>query len=607
MTAAELAAGRGVRLVISRRVVIGTALAAISATAVALRFQGFAAVPANPYYDAAVRSMSGSWRNFFFGAFEPGGSVSIDKPPLDLWLQVASVKLLGFSSPALRMPEALASAAAVPLLFDTVRRLFGSAAGLASAAALAVLPAAILTGRSDTMDSVMMLLVVLAAWLTVRAAASGRRAPLIWAGAALGLAFNVKLFQALIPVPALAALFWLGSSRPARERAGDVALGGAAFAATAAAWLAAASLAPGATPYPIGSTNGSVWNVVFGFNGIDRLLVGGPAEIAAADPAGPGRLFHASGVPYGALIGTMLLPALILGGLALAAWAWPGRPAGLLGRSDRLARAGGVAIAAWLGTGLLLFSAMGRIHPRYLEAITPAAAAAAGASAVALATLAARRRAAAAALAAGTLAVAALVPAVGGPRPPVAALALAAAGVTVAAGAAAAALRPGAARRGAAAVAGAAALAAVLCVPVATAGQIARGHAEDSGRFGQMAPARVARFSGFLRAHQGAARYEFASITPAYAGPLIVRDGRPVLMLTTLYSRPHVTSAQLAAAVRSGQVRYALLGPRRGAFGPRSRVPAVRWAWAHAHDISRRAGFPHAGQLSLLMPWIRRS
>ena len=39
-----------------------------------------------------------SWHNFFFGAFEPGGSVSIDKPPVDLWLQVASVKLLGFSS-----------------------------------------------------------------------------------------------------------------------------------------------------------------------------------------------------------------------------------------------------------------------------------------------------------------------------------------------------------------------------------------------------------------------------------------------------------------------------------------------------------------------------
>ena len=38
--------------------------------------------------------MGVSWHNFFFGAYEPGGSVSIDKPPVDLWLQVASVKLL---------------------------------------------------------------------------------------------------------------------------------------------------------------------------------------------------------------------------------------------------------------------------------------------------------------------------------------------------------------------------------------------------------------------------------------------------------------------------------------------------------------------------------
>ena len=65
-------------------------------------------VPPDPFYDAAVRSMTLSWHNFFFGAFEPGASVSIDKPPVDLWLQVASVKLLGFSSTTLKLPEALA-------------------------------------------------------------------------------------------------------------------------------------------------------------------------------------------------------------------------------------------------------------------------------------------------------------------------------------------------------------------------------------------------------------------------------------------------------------------------------------------------------------------
>ena len=122
-----------------------------------LRLVHIGAVPPDPFYDAAVRSMGLSWHNFFFGAFEPGGSVSIDKPPVDLWLQVISVKLLGFSSTTLKLPEVLAGTAAVPLLYVLVRRLWNAAAGIAAAAAMAVLPIAVITARSDTMDGVMML------------------------------------------------------------------------------------------------------------------------------------------------------------------------------------------------------------------------------------------------------------------------------------------------------------------------------------------------------------------------------------------------------------------------------------------------------------------
>src|SRR5436305_14083907 len=88
-------------------------LAAITAGAAALRLIHLGAVSPDPFYDAAVRSMGLSFHNFFFGAFEPGGSVSIDKPPVDLWLQVASVKLLGFSSTTLKLPEAAAGIASV--------------------------------------------------------------------------------------------------------------------------------------------------------------------------------------------------------------------------------------------------------------------------------------------------------------------------------------------------------------------------------------------------------------------------------------------------------------------------------------------------------------
>src|ERR1700726_454646 len=115
------------------------ALALITAVAAALRVLYIGLVPPDPFYDAAVRSMGLSWHNFFFGAFEPSGSVSIDKPPVDLWLQVISVKLLGFSSTTLKLPEALAGTASVPLLFVAVRRIWSTPAGLAAALALGAL------------------------------------------------------------------------------------------------------------------------------------------------------------------------------------------------------------------------------------------------------------------------------------------------------------------------------------------------------------------------------------------------------------------------------------------------------------------------------------
>ena len=49
----------------------------------------------NDYYSAAVKNMLTSWSNFFFVSFD-AGFVSVDKPPLGLWVQAASAYLFGF-------------------------------------------------------------------------------------------------------------------------------------------------------------------------------------------------------------------------------------------------------------------------------------------------------------------------------------------------------------------------------------------------------------------------------------------------------------------------------------------------------------------------------
>ena len=48
----------------------------------------------NTYYAATVKSMLASWSNFFFVSYD-AGFVSVDKPPLGLWIQAASAWLFG--------------------------------------------------------------------------------------------------------------------------------------------------------------------------------------------------------------------------------------------------------------------------------------------------------------------------------------------------------------------------------------------------------------------------------------------------------------------------------------------------------------------------------
>ncbi len=124
---------------------------------------------ANDYYSGAVRSMVSSWHNFFFVSFDPGGLVSVDKPPLALWVQALSAKIFGYSGWAILLPEALAGVAAVWLLYLLVARVFGRVAGLTAALALALSPVSVAVNRDNNPDALLALLLIAAAYVGVRA------------------------------------------------------------------------------------------------------------------------------------------------------------------------------------------------------------------------------------------------------------------------------------------------------------------------------------------------------------------------------------------------------------------------------------------------------
>jgi 4-amino-4-deoxy-L-arabinose transferase-like glycosyltransferase len=572
------------------------AIAAVVVLAGALRLWSLAKVPVDPYYDASVRSMPTTLRNLLLAAYEPGGNLAVDKPPLDLWLQVVSTQVLSFGSLTLKLPFALCGTAAVGVLYDAVRRVFGVAAGLAASIALAVLPIAVLTSRSDTGDSVAMLLSVVALWLLVRFAQTGRSRWCYLAAAAMGLAFNAKLFEGLVALPALALL---GILICRERRLRRLALSAGIFVLVALSWLLV-TLAFSNRPYAIGSTDGSAWNAAFVFNGWDRIT-GSATQAAptaaqlrpknnseaarAAVPIGAPsllRLFSHNGPLSGLRLGFLLLAALGLGGIALA-WSTV-RPRG---PDPVLERAFAGSVLLWLVIGTVLYTAMERLHPRYTEGFTPAVAAAAGIGIAWLLRDGLWQRVA--------TACGAVVLAVygrhllGGSSWTWRAMALGAI-----AAAAAAAIHHRERVRLPLLVAGLALL--TLALPLTVDRSEIVHHEFDAGLTGAMDPQEVDGISSYIAARRRGARYEFAAADPIQVGALIVKDRQPVLSLTSFDQHELIPLPELAALVSSGQLRFAVINGACGSHTERTNpVCSTGAAWVRAHgvDVSRAAGLPH--------------
>src|SRR5213080_284804 len=227
------------------------------------------------YYPAAIRSMLDSWHNFFFVAYDPGGFVSIDKPPVGFWLEAASAKIFGFNSVSILLPQTLAGVLSVWLLYYLVRRHFGVVAGLLAALALALNPISILTNRNVTIDSTLTLVLLLGAWTVLKAAETGRLRWLLLTAFIVGIGFNIKTLEAYLVVPAYGLLYLLAAPQRLRKRIGHLAFAGVLLLAISLSWVVAVDLTPASQRPYVGSTqDNSELSLALGYNGIQRLLGG---------------------------------------------------------------------------------------------------------------------------------------------------------------------------------------------------------------------------------------------------------------------------------------------------------------------------------------------
>ncbi len=334
---------------------------------------------ANSFYAAAVQAGATSWKAFFFGSLDSANFITVDKPPASLWVMALSARLFGFSSWSLLVPQALMGVASVALVFATVRRtlaMLGARAsavgGLLGGLVLAATPGAALMFRFDNPDALLTLLMTVAAYCVVRALPAASWRWLTLAGAALGFAFLTKMLQGLLVLPAFGLVYLVAADATLGRRIRHLLVAAGALVVAAGWWVLAVALWPAdARPYIGGSTNNSVLDLVFGYNGLGRLFGGsgngggggsGSSGSSFGGETGLQRLFSGEmGLEISWLLPAALL-ALVLGLVATRR----------RGRLDPL-RAGLVTWGGWLLVTGLVFSFMsGTIHPYYTVALAPA-------------------------------------------------------------------------------------------------------------------------------------------------------------------------------------------------------------------------------------------
>ncbi len=256
---------------------------------------------ANEYYTAAVQSMLQSGYNFFFVAAEPGGSVTVDKPPLGLWIEAAFAWAFGVSGVVVSLPNILAGVLSVPLLYALVKRYAGRAAGLIAALVMSLTPIFLATNRNNTMDGMLVFTLLLAAWAFVRAAEGGGLRTLLLGAFLLGLGFNIKMWQAFLPLPAFYALYFFGARRPWGRKILELGAASLLLALVSLSWALAVDFTPPeARPYIGSSGDNTVLGLMFGHNGLSRLENPRAADEAAPPSAPPQALDACRGLSAGA-------------------------------------------------------------------------------------------------------------------------------------------------------------------------------------------------------------------------------------------------------------------------------------------------------------------
>ncbi|MGY1431235.1 ArnT family glycosyltransferase [Streptomyces sp. MN12] len=358
------------------------ALLAILVLAAGLYSWNLSGASLNSYYSAAVLSGTESWKAWFFGSLDAGNFLTVDKPPFALMVMGLSCRLLGYGTWQMMLPLILAALATIWVLHSCVKRVWGHGAAALAALVLALTPITVAINRDNNPDTLLVFLMVGGAALGLRAVRDGRLLPLLGSAVCFGLAFNTKMLQGYIALPAVFVVYLYATDLGWAKRIRNLVLAAVALAVASFWWAAAVSLVPASErPYIGGSTDGTAWDLIMGYNGLGRIF-GGDGNMGGGGGGGGGFSGTAGiGRMFNDVLGGQISWLLPFAGIALVA--------GLVlrGRAPRtdLTRAALVLWGGWTVLHQLTFSmAEGTMHPYYTTALAPGIAALCGGGGVML-------------------------------------------------------------------------------------------------------------------------------------------------------------------------------------------------------------------------------
>ena len=225
------------------------------------------------FYSSAARSMSQSWRAFFFGSFDPAATVTLDKLSGFLVPQALSARLFGFHPWSINLPQVIEGVVTVIAAYVIGARWKGPACGLLAAGAVTTTPLLVAMFGRGSEDCLLTMSLTLALLSWQAGMLNGRLRPLIFTALWIAIGFQAKMMQAWFILPAVVIAYLLGAPHPLAQRLRRSLLLIGLTVVLSLSWITAIMLVPAADrPYIDGSTNNNGYTMVFGYNGFNRII-----------------------------------------------------------------------------------------------------------------------------------------------------------------------------------------------------------------------------------------------------------------------------------------------------------------------------------------------